>query len=71
MNNNDVIQALGSGKCALQGMKVNMQGVLEIVKQVKDLDIENADIKESLDTISDEINSKIRELIDEVDSVIY
>lgn len=71
MDNNEVIQALDTGKNVMQNMKVNMEILMGVVRQAKDLDIENADIKESLDTITEDIKSKVSDLIDEIDAVIY
>lgn len=71
MNNDEVIQALDTGKNVMQNMKVNMEILMGVVRQAKDLDIENADIKESLDTITEDIKSKVSDLIDEIDAVIY
>ena len=71
MENYEVTQVLSGGKNVLIGMKNSMQTLLEAATQVKDLDIENADIKETLDTISDDVKSKISELMDEIDSVSH
>lgn len=71
MDNNEVVQALDNGINVMQNIEVNMRTLLEVVRQTKDLDIENADIKESLDTITDDIKSKVSDLIDEIEASIH
>jgi Mg2+ and Co2+ transporter CorA len=69
MTNSDITATLNYAKNIMRGLGSRYEAILSHVESLKDMEIENADIKQDIEDMINDISSKIEQMINEINSV--
>ena len=66
MTQGELQNIISDAKQTIYEYKYNIQHTLDCIEKVRKLDIENADIKEDIDSIASEMERKLISLLDDM-----
>lgn len=70
MTNSDITATLNCAKNAMRGLGSSYESILNYVESLKNMEIENADIKQDIEDMINDISSKLEQMVNEINSVI-
>lgn len=70
MTNSDITATLENAKSVMRTLGSTYESALTFVESLKNMELENADIKQDIEDMINDISSKLEQMVNEINSVI-
>ena len=70
MTNSDVNRVLNNAKTIMRSYRSKFEDALDDVEKCKDMELENASIKNDIEEIVNDVKNKLNDIINEINSVL-